>query len=226
MYHYKNRGGPPSLIGKNGRGPAPEDCFAEKAGHWIYLLIFVAIVVLIVSARTTLQHATLRRKKNHPALVANPVAFDPCPYCRGLLDFLGRCNLPKCPIYSPNWGHKTAAAAPRKAELKSVLIKELAIEVNVVPRFNGVGVRSVYVGGWGDKGGLKARDMIVNFNGEKVKNIRQFQGLVAKAAPEMPVKVEFLRAGEMRDANVMVGEGEMEGAVKPVHWGYSPWRPR
>ncbi len=210
---------------ERGRGDAPEDCFAEKAGRWIYLLIAVAAVVLIVSARTTMQHAAQRRKKA-ASLVASPVAFDPCPYCRGLLDFLGRCNLPECPIFSPNWGQKTAAAAPRKAESKSVLIKELAIEVNAVPRFNGVGVRAVYAGGWGDKGGLKARDMIVNFNGEKVENIQQFQGLVAKAAPETPVKVEFLRAGEMRGANVMVGEGEMEGAVKPVQWGHSPWRPR
>lgn len=224
MYHYKHRGGPPPMSDGAGRGVSPEGCFAEEAGRWIYVLIAVAAVVLIVSARTTMQHAARSGKRTSP-VVANPVAFDPCPYCRGFLDFLGRCSLPECPIYSPSWGQKTAAA-PREAAPKSVLIKEFATEVSAVRGFGGIRVRSVYVGGWGDKAGLKARDMIVSFNGRKVKNLRQFQRLVAQAASETPAKIEFLRDGEMRSANIMVGEGEMEGAVKPAQWGYSPWRPR
>lgn len=135
-----------------------------------------------------------------------------CPYCNGIIDAQGRCNMWDCLIYSPNWGKPSSAEG---IPVKKVLIRELASEVAASQGKSSVIIQSVYIGGNAQKAGLKAGDRIVRFNGRKIKNIKQFQFVVACAKPESNVKIKVIRNGEKVKSIVMIGEGEMEGASPP-----------
>lgn len=153
------------------------------------------------------------RPVNSPNLQIQNIASVRCPYCPGLLDWQGRCNLEACPIYSPNWGQGSNSEG---IPIKKVLIRELALEVGSSEGKNSVIIQSIYIGGNAEKAGLKAGDRIVRFNGRKVKNVKQFQFIVARAAPESRVTIKVIRDGEKVKSTVMVGEGEMEGATPPL----------
>ena len=99
--------------------------------------------------------------------------------------------------------------------MKKVLIRELASEVAATQGKSSVIIQSIYIGGNAEKAGLKAGDKIVRFNGRKVKSVKQFQSVVARAAPESTVNIKVIRDGEKVKATVFVGEGEMEGATPP-----------
>jgi len=137
----------------------------------------------------------------------------PCPYCPGFLDVQGRCNVPQCSIYSPNWGKPSGR---QTSTLRQVLIKELAMEVKPANGSTGVDIHAIYIGGNGEKAGLRAGDIISRFNGRRVKDVEHFQSLVAQATPESNVKIRVIRDQKRIDSTVMVGEGEMEGVTIPV----------
>lgn len=137
----------------------------------------------------------------------------PCPYCPGFLDVQGRCNVPQCSIYSPNWGKPSGR---QTSILRQVLIKELAMEVKPANGSTGVDIHAIYIGGNGEKAGLRAGDIISRFNGRRVKDVEHFQSLVAQATPESNVKIRVIRDQKRIDSTVMVGEGEMEGVTIPV----------
>jgi hypothetical protein len=142
------------------------------------------------------------------------VAVTKCPRCaKGILDAQGRCNQKGCPLYSPDWG-KTITN-PKRIPVKQILIKELALIVAASEGKGTVVVQSVYINGNAEKAGLKADDRITRFNGRKVKSVKQFQSVVALASPETNVKVEIIRNGKKVKSIIMVGEGEMEGAIPP-----------
>ena len=197
----------------------PEDCFAEKARnfYWILGILLIGVLLFLIikyldSSNKVTVNTAVRQYAN-----ANTVAYSPCPYCPGSLDSQGRCNSPACPLYSPNWGNAptAAAAVDIPSAGKSTLIKELAVEVASVVD-GGVTIHSIYVGGNAQKSGLLKGDIITNFNGRNVKDSKQFQKIVALAKPESYVSVEYIRDGQSFTANVMIGEGEMEGVVKPI----------
>lgn len=148
-------------------------------------------------------------------LPVGKVVVTRCPRCaKGILDARGRCNQKGCPLYSPDWG-KTITNS-NKIPVKQILIKELALIVAASEGKGTVIAQSVYINGNAEKAGLKTGDRIIRFNGRKVKSVKQFQSVVALASPETNVKIEVNRNGEKVKSIIMVGEGEMEGAIPPT----------
>ena len=97
---------------------------------------------------------------------------------------------------------------------KPVLIKQFGIEI--VPIINGkVKVTGVMGGSWADKAGLEPGDLLFKFNAVEITSLQQFQDAVAKAPPEMPYKLVYMRDGLKKKCLITVGEGEMEG-FKPI----------
>ena len=136
-----------------------------------------------------------------------------CPKCTGgILDAQGRCNQKGCPLYSPDWGKSSSAEG---IPVKKVLIRELAMEVAATEGKSSVIIQSIYIGGNAQKAGLKAGDRIVRFNGRKIKSVKRFASVVARAAPESTVNIKVIRDGKKVKSTVFVGEGEMEGATPP-----------
>ena len=194
----------------------PEDCFAEKARnfYWILGILLIGVLSFLIvkyldGNKTASVSSVVEQYAN-----ANTVAYSPCPHCSGSLDSRGRCNVSGCPLYSPNWGKAQTAATAPSAD-KTTLIKELAAEVSSVVD-GGVIIHSIYVGGNAQKSGLLKGDIITYFNGRAVKDSKQFQRIVSLAAPESFVSVDYLRDGQDFTLKVMIGEGDMDGAVKPV----------
>ena len=193
----------------------PEDCFAEKARnfYWILGILLIGVLSFLIvkyldGNKTASVSSVVEQYAN-----ANTVAYSPCPHCSGSLDSRGRCNVSGCPLYSPNWGKAQTAATAPSAD-KTTLIKELAAEVSSVVD-GGVIIHSIYVGGNAQKSGLLKGDIITYFNGRAVKDSKQFQRIVSLAAPESFVSVDYLRDGQDFSLKVMIGEGHMDGAVKP-----------
>ncbi len=75
----------------------------------------------------------------------------------------------------------------------------------------GVKVTGVMGNSHASNAGLRAGDIIIEFNGSKVRGVERFQQLASRAAPETNASIHILRNGRTRDLSIMVGEGEMEG---------------
>jgi membrane-associated protease RseP (regulator of RpoE activity) len=215
----KNKSNLPGVaVAKSGEMAIDDECFAEKSKSWMYILAIVIIGVLIFGIINLLSSAPCPITQINN--MAQPVALQVCPYCTGgFLDSMGRCNITDCPIYSADWGQVANPIPPsgiNTIEPKPVLIKQVAMEVAPAATGQGVVVHSVYGGSWAQKAGLEPYDLIINFNGQKVKDIEQFQVLVTKAKAESAVKITFVRDNKKYESNITIGEGEMEGAIKPV----------
>lgn len=211
----------------------PDDCFVEKARNWFWVLgiIVVGTVVFLIIKFTERNNTNLPEVKSTRQYVqAQKVVFNSCPYCPGILDSQGRCNIPRCPIYSQNWGK-----IPKQKNIskRGMLIKGLAMKVDSVSDYisnknkRGVIIHSVYGGGRAERAGLEVRDIIVRFNGRRVKSLKQFQVLVAQARPESDVKIQVIRNGNRIKSVIRIGEGEMEGVTIPNHAQVAPvsWMP-
>jgi hypothetical protein len=197
----------------------PMDCFVEKTRNrlWtIIIFVFGAIVYAIVTSfgQGPAYPATGRSFPQGGQL--QNTALTRCPYCPGFLDAKGRCNVPECPIYSPNWG---VPSNSKDILVREVLIKELALEVSASEGKKSVVICSVYGGGKAEKAGLRVGDRIVRFNGRNVKNVKQFKSIVARAKPESDVKTQVIRGGKKIKSVVRIGEGEMEGVTVPTTQG-------
>lgn len=200
----------------------PEDCYAAKARnfYWVLGVLFLGVIAFLVMKYS--ESGTAGAMNTSVKQYATAVAYSPCPYCDGMLDSQGRCNVRDCPIYSPEWGTTPQPAAnvtptgPAPEALdKVVLIKELAAEVATIAD-GAVIIHSIYIGGNAQKAGLLKGDIIINFNGRAVKKASQFQQIAAQANPESYVMVEYIRDNEKFSTKAMIGEGEMEGVIKPV----------
>ncbi|HEX6463206.1 MAG TPA: PDZ domain-containing protein [Vicinamibacterales bacterium] len=66
----------------------------------------------------------------------------------------------------------------------------------------GVLVEGVDSGGPGDKAGLKSGDAIVEFDGDRVRSVRQFRRLVEESAPGRAVAMVVMRGGQRVTVNV------------------------
>ncbi len=213
MYHMSKKAEPGAA-----QSDLTSECFTEKVGAQLValgVLCAVLIVCALVSFSKPDSLVSVSRNLPQPAyrLQAQTVAMVRCPYCPGLVDPQGRCNIPECPIYDPNYGTGAMSAITQVSLTGGVLIKELAIEANDAP--GGVIASAVYLGGWADKADLKAGDTIVRFNGRRVKDLKHFQSLVARAKPEASIKVRALRNDEVVKLRITIGEGEMEAATVP-----------
>ena len=72
----------------------------------------------------------------------------------------------------------------------------------------GVLISMVNPGEPAEKAGLKAGDVIIKFNGKKVKNVRALQRMVAEAAVESSAAVEVWREKKMKKIKVKLAERE------------------
>jgi serine protease Do len=67
---------------------------------------------------------------------------------------------------------------------------------------SGVSIDSVEPGGPADKAGMKAGDAVTEFDGERVRSVRQFLRLVQETTPGRSVPVVLSRAGQRVTVNV------------------------
>jgi serine protease Do len=66
----------------------------------------------------------------------------------------------------------------------------------------GVSIETVEPGGPADKAGIKPGDTVTEFDGERVRSVRQFLRLVQESAPGRSVPVVLSRAGQRVSVNV------------------------
>jgi membrane-associated protease RseP (regulator of RpoE activity) len=75
------------------------------------------------------------------------------------------------------------------------------------------------------RAGLMENDVIVGFNGAKVDNPGQLQGLIHTSTPEKPVTLTIVRNGERKDVKVTLGSWSTmshSGLVPAAALGYPP----
>lgn len=83
--------------------------------------------------------------------------------------------------------------------------KNLADALNL-PEVEGVLVSKVQPGTPADKAGIKAGDVIIGFNGEKVESGTKFRMMVAAAGPDQEVSLEILRDGKKISKNLTLAD--------------------
>ena len=66
----------------------------------------------------------------------------------------------------------------------------------------GVSIEAVDAGGPADKAGLKPGDIVTDFDGERVRSVRQFTRLVQETTPGRSVPVVLSRAGQRITVNI------------------------
>ncbi len=62
---------------------------------------------------------------------------------------------------------------------------------------------------------MRAGDRICRFNGRKVKDVKQFRSVVARARPESDIKIQVIRNEKEIKSVVRIGRGQMEGVTIP-----------
>lgn len=143
-----------------------------------------------------------------------------CPTCgwrgnRLAIDAYGNRICPQCNYcpFQKNIPTAQGVAAVTSASPKPILIRNLGMEVIDIQR--GVMATTIYQNSWAEKGGIQHGDIIATFNHEDIAHVPQFIQVVTTAPPEKSVPVKVFRSGKKVKLNVMIGEGEMEGAILP-----------
>lgn len=72
----------------------------------------------------------------------------------------------------------------------------------------GVAIEEVEGDGPAARAGLQASDLVVSFDGERVRSARQFARLVAETAPGRPVKAAIVRSGQRKELEITPKERE------------------
>ena len=73
---------------------------------------------------------------------------------------------------------------------------------------SGVLIVDVITGGAGDKGGIKAGDVIIEFSGQLVKNSRKLQVLVAETPVDQEVRIVVVRNGKNKELICKIVEND------------------
>jgi serine protease Do len=89
--------------------------------------------------------------------------------------------------------------------LQPELTLELAKQFNL-PNLNGALVTTVDPESPAGKAGFKEGDFVTEFNGKKVKDMRQLRLMVSQTAPGRKVMVRFLRDGKEKTLSATLGE--------------------
>lgn len=71
----------------------------------------------------------------------------------------------------------------------------------------GVSIESVTEGSAAERAGLRQGDVVVEFDGERVRSVRQFTRLVQESVPGRPVAMAVLRGGQRQALTVSPEEG-------------------
>jgi serine protease Do len=90
---------------------------------------------------------------------------------------------------------------------------ELAKQFNL-PNMNGALVTTVDPDSPAGKAGFKEGDFVTEFNGQKVKDMRQLRLLVAQSAPGRKVTLRILRDGKEKTLSAALGEMPKEGLAR------------
>jgi len=142
-----------------------------------------------------------------PAAVAAPEAF---PYANGVQGNYPQYQVQTYTPQDPNQAIALANALPAVDQNKPVLIKQLGVEV--APISGGkVKITGVMGNSWGEKAGLQVGDILLSFDAREITDLKQFQDMMLKAAPEMSYKVVYYRNARKLKCVVTIGEGEMDG---------------
>jgi len=132
-----------------------------------------------------------------------------CSHCHTVTPTATGGITPVAAVHGTLWRGVAAPAIPANATAPT-LIEEIGMEIVGV---QGAGARVTGIMGnsFAAKAGMKTGDIIIKFNGTKVRNAEQFNQLIAKAPPEAEAQIVVLRSGRTKDLLVMVDEGEMDG---------------
>ncbi len=84
-----------------------------------------------------------------------------------------------------------------------------------LPSLDGVLISEVLDNTPASRAGIKAGDVIVEFDGQKIKDMPSFRILVASTPVAKTVKVKVYRDGRTRDLNVTIGEMTEEVSAAP-----------
>ena len=98
-----------------------------------------------------------------------------------------------------------------------VRIQELTPEISKslgLKNEDGVLISMVNPGEPAEKGGLKSGDVIIEFNGKKIKNVKSLQRTVAESAVESKATVKVWRNNKMQTFTVKLGELEQYSSEK------------
>ena len=88
----------------------------------------------------------------------------------------------------------------------------------------GVSIETVEPGGPADKAGIKAGDAVTEFDGERVRSVRQFLRLVQETAPGRSVPVVLSRAGQRVTVNVTPERLTLVGRLRLPATSTVRWR--
>jgi serine protease Do len=124
---------------------------------------------------------------------------------------------------SAAFAQPTAPAAP-KARIVSVIgnsylgvnVQEIDSERAKALKLReeaGVEVTRVSPDSPAEKGGLKSGDAILQYNGQRVEGMEQFQRLIHETPPGREVKLEVFRNGAPQTVNLKVGERRTSGVA-------------
>ncbi len=97
------------------------------------------------------------------------------------------------------------------------LTDELATQFGVKPE-DGVLVGNVMQGSPAERGGMKTGDIIQEFNGNKISNVRQLQREVAQSTVGSPAQIRVLRENMPSTLTIVLGEqpAEVAAASEPA----------
>ena len=118
---------------------------------------------------------------------------------------------------SPQYGQvQNVAFGPQNGYRGRTPIRELDMEVNASALEPGVIIHSIYGGGRAERAGLRPGDTICRFNGRRVRDTRQFQALVARAAPLSSIEMQIIRDQKRMNAAIRIGNAGAPGTGIPA----------
>jgi len=97
-----------------------------------------------------------------------------------------------------------------------IAIQDLTPELSKYFKVNdGVLVSQVFTNGPAKKAGLMRGDVIVEFDGKKIKKYRELQSIVATTPVNKVVSVKVIRKGKEQNLKIKVGERNPEAVLEP-----------
>ena len=88
-----------------------------------------------------------------------------------------------------------------------VTVRELRTDEISTARPNGVFVQEVRAGGPAERAGIRANDVILEFDGERIRSTRQFIRLVRESVPGRVARTTIVRDGNRQTLDVTPEEG-------------------
>ncbi|HET7217878.1 MAG TPA: PDZ domain-containing protein [Vicinamibacterales bacterium] len=130
--------------------------------------------------------------------VAGAVALGPVVYGQTLFKWKS--------VDAPEWAEQAVRIFGGSGGRIGVSVRDLSDEDVKAGKTAGVLVEEVEAESPAEKAGIKAGDVVVEFDGDRVRSSRQFTRLVQESAPGRTVSAAVLRAGQRVTVNVQPRE--------------------